>query len=142
MALPVLHRPREGQGLHGVHGAGELRGRDDQGGWAAPQAWPRRGVGLGAGRATWWKSSRTVCRALTTVEVLDSRLCVTSGDLQRRQPGGGVPVYRGKHGVWARRAPASQLGQGLNPRSPHPRLLPLWPAPDSDNSASSGRSVG
>ena len=31
MALPVLHRPGESEGLHGVHGARELRGRDDQG---------------------------------------------------------------------------------------------------------------
>lgn len=31
MALPVLHRPGESQGLHRVHGARELRGGNDQG---------------------------------------------------------------------------------------------------------------
>ena len=31
MALPVLHRPGESEGLHGVHRPRELRGGDDQG---------------------------------------------------------------------------------------------------------------
>lgn len=31
VALPVLHRPGESEGLHGVHRARKLRGRDDQG---------------------------------------------------------------------------------------------------------------
>ena len=31
MALPVLHRPGESEGLHGVHRARELCGGDDQG---------------------------------------------------------------------------------------------------------------
>lgn len=35
MALPVLHRAGEGEGLHRVHGARELRGGNDQGEWDA-----------------------------------------------------------------------------------------------------------
>ena len=61
MALPVLHRPGESQGLHGVHGARELRGGNDQGergelleAGRAPACWPglrsEHGTGSQGGR--------------------------------------------------------------------------------------------
>lgn len=123
MALSVLHRPREGQGLHGVHGARELRGGDDQGGWAAPRARPRLGRGPGSQRgAAWRNSDLAICRALTTAEALRPQ---TFACPQVTRTGAGQaalsPFYRGKHGSQVRGAPGLGAGAGASaPVSVHP----------------------